>query len=374
MKRSITESLGDHKWLPYVAALVCVFAATLLRMALQPLTGNSIPFVTYFAATLLLAWSVGFGPAALAVLLSIGAGGHFILAYGTGRFFPSGGPARATIVGFMAVSFPVSYLVAALRAALRRAQAAEQQQRQVNEQLTRTNMDLKAFAFAASHDLREPLRTVSTYSEFLIEATQQGRQREAEMSVRFIVEGTQRMRQLLDDLLVYTQLNIDDKDDPPERVDLSAIVEQILRNLNTIVQQSRAVVTHASLPVVRGREVQFVQLFQNLVENAIKYSGDRPPQIQITAERMGAEWRVAVKDNGIGIDPPYREQIFGLFKRLHGGKIPGTGVGLAICRRVVESYGGKIWVESEAGSGSTFYFTLPVWESVPSGVPTGPLA
>jgi len=230
-----------------------------------------------------------------------------------------------------------------------------------NEALTRVNADLKQFAIAASHDLREPLRTVSTYSELLIEATREGREQDAQMAVGVIVETNGKMGRLLDDLLMYTQLNVDEERHD-QRVDLNLVVEETLANLKTIVEESGAQVTYQGLPAVRGRETYFIQLFQNLISNAIKYRKEHPPKVHISARRTGEEWRFAVADNGIGIDPRFQEQIFGVFKRLHGSEIPGTGFGLGICRRVVERSGGRIWVESKLGEGTTFCFTLPVAE------------
>jgi two-component system CheB/CheR fusion protein len=247
-------------------------------------------------------------------------------------------------------------------------QAAEQSLHQrerelslVNQALSRANADLKQFAFAAGHDLQEPLRTVRSFSEVLLKAWSAGRQQDAEEALRFMVSSIDRMDHLLEDLLAYSRLNAEDPD-PPEPVDLNLALKKTLANLNTMIEQTAARITCDPLPVVSGHETHYIQLFQNLIDNAIKYRNRQPPEVHISAERNGADWRLAVADNGIGIEPQYQEQIFGLFKRLHGRTIPGTGIGLAICKRVVERYGGHIWVESQ-GRGSTFYFTLP-----PAGV------
>jgi PAS domain S-box-containing protein len=239
--------------------------------------------------------------------------------------------------------------------------AHERDLRLVNEALSRTNADLKQFAIAASHDLREPLRTVSTYAQLLIQASRKGRTEEAELALKFIVEANERMDRLLNDLLSYTQLNLD-AGDFAERVDLNAVLRQVIENLKTTMDENHAAVTYGDLPAIRGREGYIIQLFQNLIENAIKYRSERPPTIHISAQRSGGSWQVAVADNGMGIEPEYRQQVFEVFKRLHGNQVSGTGIGLAICRRVVERSGGRIWVESEAGKGSTFHITLPVME------------
>ena len=359
MKGLVNPKFTTRPWFAYVAAVILVIAATLLRVALQPLTGPSVPFVTFFAVAVLLAWLYGIRPAAFSVAISVYAGTHYILGESNGIYLPYA-TASASVVGFAVAAISVSYLLSALSQALGRARAAEEEQRRTNDELKRINRDLEAFAFAASHDMREPLRTVRTYSELLVEVTRAGRPHEADVAVQFIAEGTERINHLLDDLLAYTQLSADSKDQPETRIDLNSVVEATLRNLDAIVRQSGATVTHQLLPVVTGREAHFTQLFQNLIENAIKYAGDEAPKIRISAGRTGSEWRVAVADNGIGIPASYREHIFELFKRLHGRHIPGTGIGLAICRKIVEARGGRIWVESEGGQGSTFYFTIPI--------------
>jgi signal transduction histidine kinase len=354
------------KWAGYVYTLLLVLVATLLRFALQPLVGSSVPFLTYFVVSLLVAWSFGFRPAVVCVSISTLVGSYFFLGSAS-QLVPSGLAGRVAVVARVAVVFfvvgtlAVCYLLTSLKAAFERVRSAEQEQRRVNQELAQTNRDLKAFAFAASHDLREPLRTISAYSQILLEAARTGRDSEADMAARFIFEGTRRMGQLLDDLRIYTSLNLDAPEQGSETVNLNTTVQQTIENLGAIIAETHAVVTYRDLPAVRGRQVELLQLFQNLIENAIKYAGSRSPEILVTARREGPAWCVAVRDNGIGIDAKYGEYVFEVFKRLDGTR-PGTGVGLAICRRVVERHGGRIWVESEPGHGSTFYFTLPILE------------
>lgn len=163
------------------------------------------------------------------------------------------------------------------------------------------------------------------------------------------------MSALLDDLLSFTRLNFSE---PPDRVDLQHAAQQAVGNLERAIAESGAAVTIDALPAVAGREGYLVELFQNLIANAIKYRSPAPVEIRVTADRLGHKWVVKVKDNGIGIAPEHHQQIFGLFKRLHGQEIPGTGIGLAICKKIVEGMGGKLWVQSERGKGSTFYFTV----------------
>ena len=173
------------------------------------------------------------------------------------------------------------------------------------------------------------------------------------------------MTLLLHDLLAYTEASRE-PDAPAHSVDMNEVLRRSLSNLAQAIEESGAVIESGALPPVRGRETPLIQLFQNLVGNAIKYrTPERPPRIRIEAERTGSMWEFAVRDNGVGIAPVYHRQVFGVFKRLHGREIPGTGIGLAICQRVVERAGGRIWVESEPNAGATFRFTLPAWGGDP---------
>jgi PAS domain S-box-containing protein len=227
-----------------------------------------------------------------------------------------------------------------------------------NQVLALTNQDLERFAFIASHDLQEPLRMITAYSQLLIKSYPGEFDSKASIFVDNIVDGTTRMRDLLSDLLAYTEIRNPDEE-PMESVDLNVVVENVRQNLKTSIDESGAVVTSDRLPVLRAYRAHFEPLFQNLIGNAIKYRGAQPPRIHVSVQEVDGELRFTVSDNGIGIDPEYHQQIFEVFRRLHGKKIPGTGVGLAICQRVVERYGGRIWVESKSGEGSTFLFTLP---------------
>jgi PAS domain S-box-containing protein len=233
----------------------------------------------------------------------------------------------------------------------------ESELRRTNDELRRSNEDLNQFAFAASHDLQEPLRMITSYSQMLVRSSGEHLDGEASLCVKFITEGTRRMRELLADLLAYTQVNQDPHE--AEFVNLNLVFQKEVEDLKTAIEESRAVVTYDDLPTVRGQEVHFRQLFQNLIGNALKYRSERQARIHVGLSKTAAGWRFSVADNGIGVDPEYHRNIFGVFKRLHGREIPGTGIGLAICQRVVERYGGRIWVESEVDRGCTFYFTLP---------------
>lgn len=232
-------------------------------------------------------------------------------------------------------------------------------EKEKEEELRRANEDLNQFAFAASHDFQEPLRTITSYSQLLIQGYSGQLGGDAAVYVDFITRGARTMRNLLMDLLAYTETGANRKDSA-EEIDLNLTMKTVALNLKAAIEESGAIITWDPLPTVRGQETRFVQLFQNLIGNAIKYRGERTPRIHVAVERQPGEWRFAVADNGIGIAPEYHRQIFGVFKRLHGNTIPGTGIGLAICQRIVERYGGRIWVESEADRGAAFCFTLPM--------------
>jgi PAS domain S-box-containing protein len=233
----------------------------------------------------------------------------------------------------------------------------------VNEALRASNADLEQFAYAASHDLREPLRMVSIYSQLLREEYSQVLDDKAAAYIDFAVKGARRMEGLLKDLLAYSRMSNDETDRGLE-ADANTAVRLAMLNLAASIEQKKAVVTIEDLPRVCIAEVHLVQLFQNLIGNALKY-GDKPrPEGESLTVDIGAkrektgEWMFWVRDNGIGIDSEYHQQIFGVFRRLHGQGVEGTGIGLALCQRIVEKAGGKIWVESQAARGSTFFFTL----------------
>lgn len=236
----------------------------------------------------------------------------------------------------------------------------EQELRSMNEALRRANADLEQFAYIAAHDLKEPLRMVAIYSQKLQRQCQDTLDAYGGECLRHLVKGAQRMEMLVRDILAYTQAaNMADKE-AVELADANAAVEKALANLEGAVRSMNAAVTHDPLPAVQIQEVALVQVFQNLIENALKFRTLNSPRVHIAAHRAGAQWKFSVRDNGIGIAPKYVKQVFGIFKRLHGGsEYPGTGIGLAICQKIVERNGGRIWVESEGeGKGSTFCFTL----------------
>jgi PAS domain S-box-containing protein len=225
-------------------------------------------------------------------------------------------------------------------------------------ELARSNADLQQFAYVTSHDLQEPLRTISSFVQLLSQRYRGKLDSDADEYIGFVVSGVQRMSSLISDLLSYSRL-VNTTNGTSTPVDLQGVVAWASSNLRSIVEESGAEITHDPLPHVPGDHVQLVQLMQNLLSNAIKYRGPDAVRVHITAERNPRGWTIRVADNGIGIDPAYHERIFGLFKRLHSREVPGTGIGLAICRKIVEKHGGQIWVESAAGQGAIFCFTLP---------------
>jgi signal transduction histidine kinase len=233
------------------------------------------------------------------------------------------------------------------------------ERKQAERALRQANEALKDFAYAAAHDLQEPLRNVLIYSQMLAKRLSGSLDQDTLQFLRYTVEGAKRMQTLVSDLLTYTRLT--GKEEEFVLVDTADIVRQVLEILGPSIKNAGASIVTGTLPVIVAHECQLLQLFQNLLSNALKYRRPEVPlQIEIKAEKQPGEWKFLVSDNGIGIDPAHHQQIFGVFKRLHGSDIPGTGIGLAICRRVIEQYGGRIWVESQGENrGSTFAFTIP---------------
>lgn len=240
------------------------------------------------------------------------------------------------------------------------AQRIQNELKRSNEELRRANQDLETFAYSASHDLQEPLRTIGISAQLLERRYREQLQGEAAQFLGGIVEGAQRMEILIRDVLTYATATKYPEGKPP-RVDSGQVLATVLEILRGHIEQAGATVTSGPLPMVLVHENRLVQLFQNLISNALKYRSQEPPRVHISAVERD-RWSVfSVTDNGIGIDPKFADRIFGLFKRLHSRQeYPGSGIGLAICKRIVEQYGGRIWLENSApGEGSTFCFTLP---------------
>ena len=227
------------------------------------------------------------------------------------------------------------------------------------QELERSNGDLRQFAYAVSHDLREPIRIVTIYSQLFEKKYKGSLDEQADAFIQHTIEAAQRVETLLDDLLAYTQ-TAEGPQSVDSAVDANVCLAKVLAMFDAALVDSGAIVTSDPLPLLRVKEVHIQQLLQNLISNSLKYRSEESPRIHISAQRDRGMWKIGIADNGIGIDAQYHEQVFGLFKRLHGsGKYAGSGIGLAICHKIVERYGGRMWVESEAGKGSKFFFTLP---------------
>lgn len=231
--------------------------------------------------------------------------------------------------------------------------------RLTNEQLSRSNTDLIQFAFVASHDLQEPLRTIGSYAGLLARRYQGKLDEKADGYIRHLIDGAKRMQTLVQDLLSYSRVGTEQI--RLETVNMEAVVGEVIESMRVGLIERRARITHDPLPVLCGDPGRLGQVLQNLIGNAAKFAKpDEDPLIHIGVRLVGREWVFSVRDNGIGFDPQYAERIFMVFQRLHqGGVYPGTGIGLAVCKRIIEAHNGRIWAESSIGEGSTFSFTLP---------------
>ena len=227
------------------------------------------------------------------------------------------------------------------------------------DDLARSNSDLEQFAYAASHDLQEPLRTITAYLGLVKDRYAGDLDDTAQEFIEYAVDGAERMRTLINDLLEYSRVNVQER--PLESVNCDDALNSAIRSLTEAIRLNQATIQTSPLPVVRGDESQLHRLFQNLMSNALKFRADRKPEIRIWAELHGDEWIFSVQDNGIGIAPEYQEKVFGMFSRLHSrAQYEGTGVGLALCSKIAQRHGGRIWVDSDVGKGATFRFNIPV--------------
>jgi signal transduction histidine kinase len=226
-------------------------------------------------------------------------------------------------------------------------------------ELARSNAELEQFAYVSSHDLQEPLRTISTFTELLGRKFDGHLDDETREYLGFVQEGVRRMHALISALLTYSLVSV--PSEPPKEIDVGEVFDATLQQMRAALDAAGATITRGPLPRLEADPVQIGQLFQNLLGNALKFTGDRKPEVRVEAQATErGQWQFSVQDNGIGIPPEHRRRIFLLFKRLHqGSEYPGTGLGLAICKKIVERHGGRIWVESAPGRGSTFHFVLP---------------
>jgi PAS domain S-box-containing protein len=223
--------------------------------------------------------------------------------------------------------------------------------------LERSNKDLEQFAYVASHDLQEPLRMVSSYTQLLAQHYEGRLDEKAKKFMNYAVDGAVRMQRLINDLLTYSRIGTQGK--PLETTDTHAMLGEAIRNLATLIEEKHAIITNDALPTVMADASHLMQVFQNLISNAIKFQGENVPHIHVSAQDKGLEWVFSIRDNGIGIEKQYADRVFVIFQRLHTRQeYPGTGIGLAVCKRIVERHGGRIWFESEPSKGSAFFFTM----------------
>lgn len=254
-------------------------------------------------------------------------------------------------------------LISIVQSALR-ARERQYQFRAQAKALQRSNQDLERFANAASHDLQEPLRMIGSYSQLLARRNEGKLDEDSRLFIRYVLSGVDRMRTLIRDLLEFSRYTGGEYP-APVPVDCNAVLGLALEYLRFKITETGASMKFERLPIVLGHQSRFLQVFQNLIANALKYCEHRP-EVAISAERRGDFWTIAIQDNGIGIAPEHQDRIFGLFQRLHSrDEYPGSGIGLATCKRIIEQYGGRLWVESTPGAGSTFYFTARDASSLP---------
>jgi len=274
----------------------------------------------------------------------------------TDRYLGAVRPWRAVVgltVGLLATGLLTAYPILLAEEATRRESLVAER----TSELARSNAELEQFAYAASHDLQEPLRMVASYVGLLGKRYRGRLDQDADDFIEFAVDGAKRMQELIEDLLAYSRVGTRAKAFKP--TDCNRVVDEVIQNLRVLITEQAALVTRDELPRVNADHTQLVQLMQNLVGNAIKFRREEPPCVHVTAEKQGPQWLFSVEDNGIGIDPKYNDRVFAIFQRLHTRKeYPGTGIGLAICRRIVERHGGRIWFESKPGNGTIFRFTL----------------
>ena len=234
---------------------------------------------------------------------------------------------------------------------------AEEALRRYTAELRRSNEELGQFAYIASHDLQEPLRMISSYLQLIEHRYKDKLDQDANEFITYAVDGANRLQNMINGLLSYSR--VESRGKPFVDVDCERVLVQVLSNLTFAIEKSGASVTHDPLPTIQSDESQLIQVFQNLIENAVKFRGREPLKVHLSAERREGEWVFAVKDNGMGIEEQYQERIFTMFQQLQGRRYPGVGIGLTICRRIIDRHKGRIWIESETGKGSTFYFSIP---------------
>ena len=373
--------------LRYGAAVANVALALAVGVTLAPVLQGELPFVPFFVATAATGLFGGLGPSLLNTVLSFVAGMLFVVRpdhpWWTATshniaVFSTYLLGALTIVVISSAMHRVRQRAIDRQIALEREMGvriqAEEALRKAHDELelrvqertaelARSNAELQQFAYVASHDLQEPLRMVSNFTQLLAERYDAKLDNDGREFIAYAVEGATRMQTLVQDLLALSRVGTRGKN--LEVVRLAEAVDRAVANLEFAIQENGALVSHDELPEVMADSSQMMQLFQNLIGNGIKFKGAEPPRVHISAGRNGKEWTFSVRDNGIGFEPQYAERIFAVFQRLHSrDEYRGNGIGLSICRKIVERHQGRIWAESIPGSGATFYFTMPA-----AGVP-----
>ena len=345
----------------FAAAVLFVGGAIAIAAAIRPLFGGRVPQTIFTIAVFAAATYGGLLPGLLATALSTAA---------IGGLFPDSVfalvPIQTSLATFAVLGVVISLVLdqfrrnsAALRRSKERLEQANAELSRRSDALASSNEELRRFAYALSHDLQNPLRTVSIFTEHFAQQNKGKMDEASAQSVRYIVEAVDRMQAMVRGLLEYSTA-MHHHESAEELADANAVIQLVLEDLRVVVEESGARVTYDALPEVGIGPGPLHQLLLNLVSNGIKYRDQGNPEVHISARRDRDQWLFAVRDNGIGIDMQYSEKIFGVFERLHGSaKYGGSGIGLAICRAIVQRRGGRIWVESTPGQGSTFYFTVP---------------
>ena len=344
----------------YVISTLLVGAAVLLTFAIQPVLGGKATLIFFAIAVALSAAYGGLWPGLFTTLLSVFTAG-LLFQHSTFLLAPS----QSSLVLFAFLGVTISAIIHLLHRANASVVATRTQLERANKQLSqrtdalsRSNEELKQFAYALSHDLQGPLRNVGTLTALLVRRNSEILDKDSKEYAQLIVTGVQRMESMIKGLLDYTTATVDIQDNAVSNS--HTVFEQVLHNLRYLIDTESAVITFDELPIVQANDDRLAQVFSNLITNAIKYRGNGKPKIHVTATDNGTEWNFKVKDNGIGIDMKHADEIFVLFKRLHSSEqYDGSGIGLAVCKTVIERFGGQIWVESEPSKGSTFLFTIP---------------
>jgi len=344
----------------YGIAALLVMGTVVLELAVRPLFGGRAPLLLFTIAVTVAASYGGLGPGLFATALSIACVEWIFanLVFSLVPIQPSVGFFAALAVGISLIIANFRNRNAALASAKARLESANRELARSAERMQQSNEELKRFAYALSHDLQNPLRTIGIFTERLALQTQGKLDEEGETSIRYVLDGVRRSQEMIRSLLEYSTAAHGVMTE--SAVDLNAVLASARADLVVIAENARACIISDSLPVVRGDARQLQRVFSNLLSNAIKYGGENPPEIHIGARKAGKEWTISVRDNGIGFDMQYAEKVFGLFERLHSAaQYEGSGIGLAVCYSIVQRHGGRMWAESKKGSGSTFFFTLP---------------